>query len=111
MEHNPIVVLITASGAQEARYIADELLAAHLAACVNILPEVSSHYWWQGKIESAREALLMAKSRAELLDDIIKHVKKLHSYEVPEIIALQIAGGNTDYLNWIKNETKPQTRS
>ncbi len=105
MEYNPIVVFITASSAEEAQRITDDLLAARLVACVNTIPEVSSRYWWQGKIENTCEALLIAKTRTALLNDIIKHVKKLHSYEVPEIIALPITGGSTDYLNWVETET------
>ena len=89
--------------------MADALLTARLAACVNIVADVSSYYRWQGKIEDANETLLMVKSRTVLLDNLIECVKGLHSYEVPEIIALPILGGNVDYLRWIENETTPQT--
>lgn len=104
-DNSPIVVFITAADTAEAEHLAEALLTAHLAACVSILPEVSSRFWWRGKIESTREVLLTVKSRDHLLEAIIARVKKLHSYEVPEIIALPIVGGNADYLRWIKDET------
>ncbi len=101
-----VVVLITAASQSEARRLADALLEERLAACVNILPQVESRYWWRGRRERAHEVLLLAKSRATLLDAIIARVKALHSYEVPEVIALPIAGGNPAYLQWLAAETK-----
>jgi periplasmic divalent cation tolerance protein len=100
-----IVVLITAGGLEEARRLADALLDEHLAACVNILPRAESAYWWRGKKERTQEILLIAKSRAGRLDAIIARVKALHSYELPEIIALPVAGGNPAYLDWLHEET------
>ncbi len=101
-----IVVLITTSSEEEARKIADLLLNERLAACVNIVPTVASSYWWQGKIDTARENLLIVKSKGSRLDEIVSRVKQAHSYEVPEVIALPIIGGNPDYLNWIDREVK-----
>jgi periplasmic divalent cation tolerance protein len=101
-----IVIFITCSGDNEAKKIADTLLTRKNAACVNILPRVRSLFWWQGKIDSADEVLLIAKTESRLLDDVVKLVKKLHSYDVPEIIAMPIAGGNSDYLKWIDKTTK-----
>jgi len=75
-------------------------------ACVNIVPEVSSLFWWQDKLDSAQESLLIIKTRALLLDQIVTLVKEIHSYEVPEIIALPVIGGNQDYLEWIDKEVK-----
>jgi len=100
-----IVVFITAGTDEEAKGIADKLLDQKKAACVNIIPKIDSHFWWQGKKEKSREVLLIVKSRGSLLDDIIRLVKEAHSYEVPEIIAIPIVGGNQDYLNWIKETT------
>ncbi|MBL7171128.1 MAG: divalent-cation tolerance protein CutA [Candidatus Omnitrophica bacterium] len=100
-----IVVFITASTDEEAKGIADKLLDQKKAACVNIIPKIDSHFWWQGKKEKSREVLLIVKSRGSLLDDIISLVKEAHSYEVPEIIAIPIVGGNQGYLNWIKEVT------
>ena len=96
-----IVVLVTTGTGEEAHKIADRLLIEKKAACVNILPGVSSFFWWEGKINSARENLLIIKTKADLLDDVISLVKQLHSDKVPEIIALPIVGGNSDYLEWL----------
>jgi periplasmic divalent cation tolerance protein len=88
-----------------AQKITDKLLTARKAACVNIIPGVSSQYWWQGKIENTEELMLVVKTQVALLDDLIKLVKEHHPDTVPEIIALPIIGGNKDYLNWIDKET------
>lgn len=103
-QHNYIVVFITTKDTEEAQKIAVALLKRRLAACVNIVPEVNSHFWWQDKLDSAKESLLVIKTKDTLLPDIVKSVKKIHSYTVPEIIALPIVGGNQDYLDWIDNE-------
>jgi len=96
--------LVTASSVEEAQKISSLLLEQRKAACVNILPGVSSSYWWKGKIETASETLLIIKSRASLSDEIVKLVKHAHSYSVPEVIALPIISGNPDYLAWIGAE-------
>ena len=101
---NHIVVLVTAKDAAEGHDIADALLDQRLAACVNIAADIDSHYWWRGKVESAEESLLIIKSREVLLPKIIEAVKKIHGYEVPEIIALPVVGGDKDYLAWIDGE-------
>jgi len=72
-----------------------------LGACVNMVPEVNSIYWWKGNIERDRESLLVIKTSAQRLEELIKEVKSVHPYTVPEIIALPILGGNEDYLRWI----------
>ena len=99
-----IVVLITTKDAEEAQKIAKALLKRRQAACVNIVPEVDSHFWWQDKLDSGQESLLIVKTKESLLPDIIKLVKKIHSYDVPEIIALPIVGGSEEYLDWIDRE-------
>lgn len=101
-----IVIFITASNDEEARKIADLLLKQRKAACINIIPGVASSFWWKGKIDVARESLLVIKTKASALPKVIDLVKTTHSYEVPEIIAVPILGGNTDYLNWIDAEVK-----
>lgn len=101
-----VVILITASSEEEAHKIADGLLTQRKAACVNIVPGVSSTFWWQDKINSEQESLLIVKTRASLLDEIVTLVKEIHSNDVPEVIALPIIGGNQDYLDWIGNEVK-----
>jgi periplasmic divalent cation tolerance protein len=103
-QQNYIVVFITTRDAEEAQKIAKALLKRRQAACVNIVPEVDSHFWWQDKLEAAKESLLIVKTRESLLPDIIKSVKKIHSYDVPEIIALPIVGGSEEYLDWIDRE-------
>lgn len=100
-----IVAFITVADEEEARLISRVLLKQKKAACINIIPGVNSLFWWQEKIDSAEESLLVIKTRSVLLDEIIQLVKEIHSYDVPEIIALPIIGGNQDYLEWIDNET------
>ena len=101
-----VVLLITTPGEVEAERISQALLNQKMVACANIVPAVNSAFWWQGKLESARESLLIIKTKATLLPEIIRLVKRLHSYEVPEIIALPIIGGNQDYLNWVTEVVK-----
>jgi periplasmic divalent cation tolerance protein len=103
LEH--VVVFITAATADEARSISNILVSRRKAACVNIVPHVHSMFWWQGKIESTDEALLIVKTKATLLEELIELVKQNHSYDVPEVIALPIIGGNRDYLQWLDDET------
>ena len=105
MDTKCIVVFITVDSQENAQKIASKLLAERKAACVNIIPKVESHYWWQGQIESANELLMIVKTRAALIDELIQLVKEIHPYSVPEIIALPIIGGNNDYLQWIEKET------
>jgi len=96
-----VVVLITAGSEEEAHKIAELLVNQKKAACVNIVPGVDSLFRWEGKIDSARESLLLIKTKASLFPEIISLVKDIHSYEVPEIIALPIIGGSEDYLKWL----------
>jgi periplasmic divalent cation tolerance protein len=105
-ETGKIVILVTTSSEPEAHKIADLLLSRRKAACVNIVPKVDSSFWWQGKLDSARESLLIIKTKASLLPEIVDLVKAAHSYEVPEIIALPIIGGSEDYLRWIDDEVR-----
>jgi periplasmic divalent cation tolerance protein len=95
------VILVTAANKKEARRIAKALINNKLAACVNIISEVESLFYWKGKIDSAKETLLIIKSRKEKVPKIIKLVKSIHSYEIPEIISLPIAAGCRLYLKWI----------
>ncbi len=105
-EPGEIVVFVTAGTEEEARRIAELLLGQRKAACVNIVPKVDSLFWWQGKLDSAQESLLIIKTVASLLPEIVELVKGVHSYEVPEIIAMPIIGGNEDYLKWIDSEVE-----
>ncbi len=103
-----IVLFITTANADEARRISSRLLNQRKAACVNIVPRVDSLFWWQGKLDSAQESLLIVKTRASLLNEIVTLVREIHSYHTPEIIALPIVGGNQDYLDWIGKETQTE---
>ena len=100
-----VVVFVTAGTPAEAEKIATTLLKRRQAACVNIVPGVNSHFWWQDKLETAAETMLVVKTRENLLPELIKTVKKLHKDEVPEIIALPIVGGDPGYLAWLDSET------
>jgi periplasmic divalent cation tolerance protein len=101
-----IIVLITASSQDEAAKIGTALVDEHLAACVNIVPEIRSLFFWEGKTQDERETLLVAKSRQPLLERLVCRVKSLHSYVVPEVIALPIVGGSREYLAWLNETTK-----
>lgn len=102
-----IVVLMTAANGEEAARLADLLIGAHLAACVQILPEMESVYRWQGKIERQPEILLIAKTARSKFDELEREVRALHSYETPEIIALPIVAGSGPYLDWLHASLKP----
>ena len=96
-----IVIFITTGTETEAHKIAELVLNRRKAACVNIVPRVTSLFWWEDKLDSAQESLLIVKTKASLFPEIISLVREVHSYEVPEIIALPIIAGNEDYLKWI----------
>ncbi len=103
----PRLVFVTASSAEEARLIAGAILEKKLAACVNILPGVESHYWWQGKLESAPEVMLMIKSSAEQFEALAALVKEKHSYECPEIVAVAPHEMAPAYRKWWEAEGQP----
>ena len=95
------VVFITAPNEKEAWLLSEALVEEKLAACASMAP-VRSIYTWKNKTERSEEVLLICKTKTSLLDKLIKRVKKLHSYEVPEIIALPIIDGSEDYLEWVE---------
>ncbi|MBF0511099.1 MAG: divalent-cation tolerance protein CutA [Candidatus Omnitrophica bacterium] len=97
-----IVVFITAKDKKEAKKIAQGLLEAKLIACANIVSGVESFFWWQGKIDSSKEVLLILKTKKNLFKKITLKVKSLHSYQTPEIIALPVVSASKDYLDWVK---------
>ena len=99
------VAFITTPVGKKAASIADQILKARLGACVNISPVVQSFYWWNGKREQSKEALLIVKTRKSSLTKLIALVRRIHPYEVPEIIALPIEAGNRPYLKWLHDET------
>ncbi len=99
-----IVVLTTCESADEASQIARVLVEKKIAACVNILPGAKSVYRWKDKIEEASEILLIIKSRRDLFDAIRTEIAKIHTYELPELIAVPIVDGSETYLSWLDRE-------
>ena len=101
------VVLVTCGSIVEARRIANNVVRKRLAACANIvLGPVQSIYRWQGKVQSAREVLIIIKTTAKRLAELEREVKRLHSYDVPEFIGLPISAGSQDYLGWLAESVK-----
>ncbi|KPL86754.1 divalent-cation tolerance protein CutA [Herpetosiphon geysericola] len=98
------VVLISTSNADEARTLALALVTERLAASVNILPQMSSIYHWEGILKEEAEILLIVRTRADALGSLIERVEQLHSYALPEIIALPIVDGSQRFINWILGE-------
>ncbi|MBM3746403.1 MAG: divalent-cation tolerance protein CutA [Acidobacteria bacterium] len=101
-----IVVLTTCASAEEAEKIARALVERRLAACVNVLPQARSFYRWKGALEDAAEWLLLIKSKRERFDQLCAALEALHSYEVPEIIALTVVDGSPAYLDWLEAEVE-----
>ena len=92
---------MTASSKTEALTIGRTLVSEHLAACVNVLDGMTSVYWWNGQLEQADEAVLVAKTADDLVDRLVERVKSLHSYECPCVVSWPIEKGNDAYLKWI----------
>jgi periplasmic divalent cation tolerance protein len=93
-----------------AKRVAGEVLNLRLAACVNILGGVRSSYWWNERVESADESLLLIKTRSELFEKLERAVKRIHPYQTPEIIGLRIERGSRSYLSWLLKETAPAVK-
>jgi periplasmic divalent cation tolerance protein len=96
-----IVILCTCSSAEEAGKLARSLVEERLAACVNVIPQVRSYYRWKGDLEFSDECLLAIKSSRPLFEALRARVEQMHSYEVPEILALAVEAGSEKYLNWL----------
>ena len=96
-----IVVFSMCASKKAAALITNSLLKKRLIACASIVPGAQSRFWWRGKIETAREVMVMMKADNKNFKNIEKEIKRLHSYEIPEIIALPISNGSKDYLKWI----------
>jgi len=101
-----IVVFITTPNVIEARKISKMLIEERLAACCNIVEKVNSIYLWQNNIEDDFESLIIIKTRKDVFPELVKRVKEIHKYTVPEIIALPIIDGSDSYLNWIEETVK-----
>ena len=106
-----IVVLMTAGSREEAARLAEMLVGARLAACVQIMPEMESVYHWKGTVHREPEFLLLAKTTQANFDDLEREVRALHSYETPEIVALPITAISAPYLEWLTTTVKPQPGS
>ena len=106
MAENHIVTLCTVPDQESGEKIAAALVEEHLAACVNLVPGLSSTYRWKGKVEKAEECLLIIKTGVSRFDVLKRRIQELHPYEMPEIIALPIIHGSREYLNWITESTK-----
>ena len=102
----PIVVLMTAANREEASRIAEMLVDARLAACVQILPEIQSVYRWQGEVKREKEILLLAKTVASRFAELESKVRALHSYETPEIVAVPVVDVSEPYLKWLLSAVK-----
>ena len=104
----PVVVLMTAGSREEAARLADILIVAHLAACVQIMPQMESIYYWKGEIQREPEFLLLAKTTQEKFQELEHAVRALHTYEAPEIIALPVTAASAPYLDWLTATVRPQ---
>ena len=100
------IVYMTTEDREQAREIGKVLVEERLAACVNILDGMNSMYWWEGKVQEDNEAVLIAKTKAELMLELTERVKKLHSYDVPCVVSLPLLEGNPDFLEWIGTQTR-----
>jgi len=103
------LVLSTVPSIDEARYIARDLVQKKLVACVNIVPDLTSVYEWDGELHEDSELLLVIKTRTDLLDSLIERIVEIHTYDVPEVICLPIIKGHNKYLDWIDSVTALKT--
>ena len=102
------LVYITAGDLDEARSIGKSLVSERLAACVNIIDNMRSLYWWDGAIQDEKEVVLFAKTREGLVSRLIEKVKSEHSYDCPCIVTVPISDGNRAFLDWVEKETTPR---
>lgn len=101
-----LLVLSTVSSEAEGKVIAQKIVEERLAACVTLTSAVQSYYWWDERINHDREFILFIKTRTSLFKELEEKIKILHSYEVPEIVALPVLAGSKDYLDWVCQNTK-----
>ncbi len=105
-----VFVYVTAPTRDEALSIGRTLVEERLVACVNVLDGLRSLYWWEGKVQDEAEACFVAKTRADLAGRVVERVRQLHSYAVPCVVALPVAAGNPDFLDWVAAETLPTVK-
>lgn len=111
MKTSYILVLVTASSKQELGRIAQNLLEKKLIACANIIGPIESHFHWGGKIDHSGEFLALMKSRLDLFEAVSSEVKALHSYEVPEVVALPLVAGSASYFEWLASSLKMKSNA
>ncbi len=102
----PRIVLVTAPDIDTARTLAQVALEKHLVACANLVPQLESHYWWRGKLETSAECLIIFKTTISRLPELEACILANHPYEVPEFVVLPIVSGSKTYLNWLLKETE-----
>ena len=100
------LIYITAGDMDEARAIGKALVSDRLAACVNIIDNINSMYWWQGEIQDDMEVIIIAKTKESLVPELIEKVKSMHSYDCPCVVSLPIVDGNKGFLEWVAEETR-----
>jgi periplasmic divalent cation tolerance protein len=106
MPSDYVIVLTTLPASADCAAFARTLVAEHLAACVNVLPEMESFYWWKDKVEADREHQMLIKTTSTRLDEVQARICELHPYEVPELLVLRVGGGDEAYLNWVSQATR-----
>lgn len=104
---NCLLVYMTAADKAEAEKVGKHLVEKRLAACVNIVDTIDSLFWWDGGVQSEQETAFVAKTTESRMPALIDEVKRVHSYDVPCIVAVPIVSGNPDFLKWIEEETSP----
>jgi periplasmic divalent cation tolerance protein len=109
-EDRPTLVYTTFARLEDAKRVGDALVAARLAACVNIFPGMISIFEWKGARDEANEVAMIIKTRASLTDSVLAETKRLHPYELPALLVLPTEGGSAEYCNWIMNETGGSSR-
>ena len=102
----PYIILVTAPDPQSARELVTAALKQRYVACGNIIPKVESHYWWQGKLESSQECLIIFKSIESMLAPLKALILDKHPYDIPEFVSLEIHSGSSPYLEWIQSESR-----
>ena len=100
-----MIIFSTTPDEETAARIAETLVEERLAACIQVLPGVTSFYRWQGKLEKSDEKLLLIKTSRDRLDELISRIESLHPYDIPELLAVEVSGGAKKYLDWIAQET------
>ena len=99
-------IYITAGNQEEAKRIGKELVKNRLAACVNIVKDITSFYWWDGELQEDQETVMIAKTKESLFEELVEKVKSMHSYSCPCIVSLPVLQGNGAFLEWVEKETK-----